>query len=959
MSRHRPRQLIVVGRWRPVKNVDGVVVIRYVALFRQPSPGRTYMPQSFHRFRMLLAAVAAVFLTVVSLTGPAWASASGTIKGQVLDESELPIPGTLLTLSSDKLIGGAIQYTSDADGNFVFAELPPGPYKVVAQKQGFGDVTKNGISVAVGRTTSVNIGMKYGGETVIVVEKSKVVDTEQASHTTTFNRNYLDKVPSGRDYLSVISNTAQVLGGGNASAAGAAGNENTWMMDGINVTDPVTGTFSQNFNFDAIEEIRVTTGGYDPEYGASLGAVFEVITRSGGNTLEMYANAEYENGDWSPKTDGRYGTDGALLDFADFDSSFEGGTVGLTLLGPIVRDRVWFIGSYQYSRYLFANVGIDQPRDFDGHYGFAKLTMQPVSKHRISLQMNLSPTSIDNIDQGDRYTLPEAQARQMQGGYVVAAKWNWFFNEDANLETTVSLQKTFIEQSGVPCTHDEALDYNPCAADEAENDIDYNTPGRVGAYGAYNRDNFTNFTFDDRWHAEASTKFSVLNINFLGKHDLKAGIDVNYSSWDQVFGFTGNIYYVDLYENQFDPETLKNFYFVEYSGYSRYKADAYSAAGFVQDVYKPVDNLTFRYGLRYDQSQVRNDAGDPIVDVGVFGPRVYSIWDPWSDEKTAIAAGYGRFNDLGRLSVASYLSRSNLAAKIIYDGNFDNGTNYASQAYLSESTDNAFTYGDLSAPHSDEFTASVQREVVTDVRAKVSFTGKFTRNIYTFDETNLVYDEDGYSYVGVSEGFSDFNAYYRLRSPAIARRDYYAVDFELLKAESKRWFATATYSYVSSRGTTQNSLSGGLSNPSQVELMYGELGSDITHQLKTAAYWEIPNDPWTTQVGMQLQGYSGSPYSRYYWQAADTDLNGGGYGLLKEPLGSYTDTPGYWSLNVLVKQEIVVPKGKLSVRLDFANLTNNNYTTSYNSGYIAYQNRYAVTSHISGLSGTLGVGYEY
>ncbi len=915
--------------------------------------------QYLNRFRAVLLGVFAAFLATVALSGPAWASASGTIKGVVTDESELPIPGALLTVSSDKLIGGAMQYTSDADGNFVFAELPPGSYKLVAAKQGFGEVTKSGVTVAVGRTTNVNILMKYGGETIVIEEQTKVVDTENASNTTTFNRDYLQKVPSGRSYQSVIGNAAQVLGSGNASAAGASGNENTWMMDGINVTDPVTGTFSQNFNFDAIEEIQVITGGYDPEYGASLGAVFQVITRSGGNTLEVFTNAEYTNGNWSPKLDDRYAADAAMLNFGSFDYNSQSGSVSATIAGPIVRDRVWFIGSYQYERSLYTNVGIGTPMDFDAHYVFTKITMQPVSQHRISLSLNTDPTTIDNIDQGDRYTLPEAQARQMQGGYVLAGKWNWFFNEDANLETTFSLQKSFIEQSGVPCTHDEELGYNPCEPDESENTIDYDTSGRYGSYGAFNRDNFTFFQFDDRWHAEASTKFSVLNVNFLGKHDFKAGLDFNYSAWDWVYGATGNMYFVDLYENQFDPETLKNWYFVEYSGSSVYRADAYSAAGFVQDVYKPVDNLTFRYGVRYDRSLVRNDAGDAVVDVGVFGPRVYAIWDPWNDDKTAIRAGYGRFNDLGRLDVSSYLSRSQLAGKIIYDGTLDNGTNYASQAYLSESTDNTFTYGDLSAPHSDEFTASVQREVVPEVSAEVRFTGKFTRNVYTFDETNLIYDEDGYSFLGTSEGYSDFNRYYRLRTPGIARRDYFAVDVELAKFESKRWFAMATYSYVSSRGTTQNSLSAGLSNPSQVELMYGSLGSDVNHQVKASGYWLVPNDPWTTTIGVAARGYSGSPYSRYYWQAADMDLAGGSYGLLKQPLGDYTTTPGYWTVDLLVQQEFVVPKGKLNVRFDLSNITNNQYTLAYNTGYIAVQNRYSVTSHLGGVSGTVAVGYTY
>ncbi len=918
------------------------------------------MLQNLDRLRALLIGLTAAFFAIIATAGTAWASAAGTIKGVVLDDSELSLPGVLLTLSSDKLIGGKQQYTSDSDGNFVFTELPPGLYKIEAQKPGFGPVTKSGVQVAVGRSTAVSIMMKYGGENVIIEEKRKVVDTEEAAHSTTFTKDYLAKVPSNRSYQGVIGQAAGVLGSGNSSSGGASGDENTWMLDGVNVTDPVTGTFSTNFNFDAIEEIQVVTGGYDPEFGNSLGGLYQVITKSGGNSLEILANAEYNNGNWAPKIDARYAVDGAQLAPTAFDSSYEGGSVGVTLSGPLIRDKVWFLASYEYNRSLYTSVGIKNPRDYDSHYFFAKLTMQPVSAHRFTLSLTTDPTTIDNIDQSDRYTLPEAQGRQMQGGYVVTGKWNWFLNEDTNLETTLSLQKSFLEISGVPCTHDGDLGYNACEADEAENSIDYVTPGRVGLYGAFNRDNFYVFQFDDRWRGEVATKFSVLNVDFLGKHDFKAGIEGNYTSWDWIVGYTGNLIYFDLFENYSDPQTLKNFYWQESSGYTEYKASGLAAAAFVQDVYKPVSNLTFRYGLRYDRSVARDDVGRPIIDVGVFGPRAYAVWDPWGDEKTAIAAGYGRFNDIGRLEITEYLSRSARGDKIVFGGNYEGTSNSAANVYAAYDTENTITYADdLSAPHSDEFTAGVSREVITDVKASVEFTGKFTRNVYAFDETNLVYDEDGYSFIGASNGYADFNSYYRLRTPGIARRDYFQVDFNVLKAESKRWFADVTYSYVSSKGTAQSGLSAGLANPSQVELSYGSLGTDVNHQLKAAAYWEVPNDPWTTTVGISAQAFSGSALSRYYWEAADTSGGSGGYGLLKEPAGDYARGQPTWVLNVQVKQEIVVPKGKLNVRIDVQNVANNQTASYYDGGYIAAYDRWVIAYRRSPISATAAVGYEF
>ena len=61
----------------------------------------------------------------------------------------------------------------------------------------------------------------------------------------------------------------------------------------------------------------------------------------------------------------------------------------------MIRDRMWFIASYQYSRTLIARTGIDLPRDFDGHYVLGKLTYSPNASHRITLLGQTDPTTID------------------------------------------------------------------------------------------------------------------------------------------------------------------------------------------------------------------------------------------------------------------------------------------------------------------------------------------------------------------------------------------------------------------------------------------------------------------------------------------------------------------------------------------------------------------------------------
>jgi hypothetical protein len=278
------------------------------------------------------------------------------------------------------------------------------------------------------------------------------------------------------------------------------------------------------------------------------------------------------------------------------------------------------------------------------------------------------------------------------------------------------------------------------------------------------------------------------------------------------------------------------------------------------------------------------------------------------------------------------------------------------------STANTVTvFDNTTAPHSDEFSVGAQRELITDFALGVDFTGKFTRNIYNFDETNLIYDEDGYSYIGSGDGTLD--AHQRLRTPAIALRDFYQTDVSLTRAWADRWLFSATYSYVVSKGTAQSAGSNVLANPAQLDLWYGNLPYDFRHQLKLYAAWDLPIDPWTTKVGVSTVAYSGAPLSRFYYSSADSLASGGDtYSLLKEPRGTYGRSGPYWELSLLLQQEIPVRKGKLAATVQIDNITNNQdpyYLAANYEYYIDTENRYVIAYRQDTVQAQVGVKYEF
>ncbi len=124
----------------------------------------------------------------------------------------------------------------------------------------------------------------------------------------------------------------------NPRVFGATSFENAYLVDGINITDSSTGTWSGFGLFDAIAEESVLTGGIGADFGFGTGGVVNLVTKSGGNLFSGTVDARYR--------DDRFNESGDHYDPAT--DVFSRSIVSATLGGPIVRDRLWFFVGYEY-----------------------------------------------------------------------------------------------------------------------------------------------------------------------------------------------------------------------------------------------------------------------------------------------------------------------------------------------------------------------------------------------------------------------------------------------------------------------------------------------------------------------------------------------------------------------------------------------------------------------------------
>jgi hypothetical protein len=301
-----------------------------------------------------IVAVAALLLLAVG--GTAFAQLqTGNLYGTVTDDKSAPLPGVTVTVTGQ---GAPQVQVTNAQGQFRFLGLGPGSYDLKAELEGFSTIDYPNIVINVGRNTSIEVKLSPAVEDVITVTaESPLLDERRVSTGATVSQTELEKIPTARDPWAILTSTPGVLTdrinvGGNESGQqstyvgpGSAGDQAIWSVDGVVITDMAAlGSSPAYFDFDAFEEMQVTTGGSDSTI-ATGGVVLNMVTKRGTN--EWRGSGRYYDADqkWQDKT--------AHVDLAPGQPSFNQGNrivtvkdYGAEIGGPIVKDRLWIWGSY-------------------------------------------------------------------------------------------------------------------------------------------------------------------------------------------------------------------------------------------------------------------------------------------------------------------------------------------------------------------------------------------------------------------------------------------------------------------------------------------------------------------------------------------------------------------------------------------------------------------------------------
>jgi hypothetical protein len=275
----------------------------------------------------------------------------GGIQGQIRDkDTGKPLGGVTISVTGPALQGEQTEIT-DAGGRYTVTSLPPGDNYVV--RYYFNDVTveRPGIRIAQNRTLTISLSMptQRGDRKVITIrERAPNVDTANANVGVEINKEVLENTAvRGRTYESVLAlapGSADVapkgaVSGGEVGVSfnGSSGNENAFIIDGLNTTDPAFGLLSVQLSQYFIKEVNVVTGGYQAEYGRATGGVVSVVTKSGSNEFHGGFFGSFVPFQLQARPVARLGE--ALATQTRQNYQFD---LGFDLGGPIVKDRVWF-----------------------------------------------------------------------------------------------------------------------------------------------------------------------------------------------------------------------------------------------------------------------------------------------------------------------------------------------------------------------------------------------------------------------------------------------------------------------------------------------------------------------------------------------------------------------------------------------------------------------------------------
>ncbi len=371
-------------------------------------------------------------------------STNAALTGVVDDPSKAVIAGALITAINTET-GVKSSTTTNNSGVYVLPGLIPGTYRVEVDKQGFKGIIQPALVLHVQDTVQLNFHMALGSMTeTVTVEASGVnINTTDATVSTVVDRQFAENLPlNGRSFQTLIQltpgvvlTTSSAASDGQFSINGQRANSNYWMVDGVSAnigvssntaaSDTLSGSlggFSAQggtnslVSVDAMQEFRIQTSTFAPEFGRTPGGQISIVTRSGtnqfhGTGFDYLRNDVLDANNWFSG----YTNNPPLPKAEERQNDFGG-----TLSGPILKNRTFFFFSYEALRLRLPQIGLSSVPDLSARQSpnavpamqqFLNAFPLPNGPEILDVNGNPTGTAPFNASYSNRSTLDAASLR--------------------------------------------------------------------------------------------------------------------------------------------------------------------------------------------------------------------------------------------------------------------------------------------------------------------------------------------------------------------------------------------------------------------------------------------------------------------------------------------------------------------------------------------------------------------
>ncbi len=918
----------------------------------------------------------------------------GRIEGKVADNERMPLPGVSVTLESNFPTRTAI--TSDT-GDFVFRSLDLGTYQITFELAGFVTEVRTNVMVRVDKTLSFNITMNPAtiAEEVTVTAESPIVDTKKSGTAVNVTSEWLANIPSARDPWVILEQAPGVMvdrvnvGGSqsgqqsNFTARGDSGTNVMWNLDGLTITDQsALGATPMYWDFDAFEEIQITTGGGDPSIQTG-GIGLNFVTKRGGNRFRGQAYfyrtdtvpwVSFQGANVLTSELADYWRDNFELTDDEISERYPGDRInrikdyGFEAGGPIIKDKLWVWGAWGVQDIkMFSAGGVPDDTLLDNIN--IKLNAQVTDKTRAEVLYFYA--NKNKWGRGAAVTRPGPTTWDQDGpSDTYKVEIEQIFNDNFFM----SLKAGYV---------DMWFTLTPKGGIDTPVTLSYDT----GMWG----DSFYWYqTTRPAYHVNLSGNLFLEEV-LGGDHEFKFGVewrDANVTSKSSYGGNMVKTFWADMndYWQYFGlpPTTTDScaVWFIQgtdidvhYNRYSAWIGDTFTAG-----------SLTLNLGLRYDYQfdtlngsvlpaldlaplllpETREQKQEKVIKWSNISPRIGFTYDLTGDGKTILRGSGGIYYDQLGLFDAGYQSGTYWREVDFYwhDANGDNEVQTeeivgypdpSAMTYFSASYDpddptrNPKSIDpDVSAPRVYEGIVGVEREIFPDFSVSVNFVYRYMNNYTwspipgvtsadwtiqnTWDNEDFedLYDGNFYEAVYYELPFQRPGGNFMTNRPDYHQR-YLGLEVTATKRLSNKWMMNGSFTYNDHRRYYDGPA--GYQDPTNIEQYNGEAmayessGSGKT-DIWTNCRWQAKvNGLVQLPLGFNVSGFLTVREGFVVPVRLRTGYRGDGTGRaypLVKPMGDER-LPMFWMVDFRVEKALpIADYGTVSIMADVFNLLNNN-----------------------------------